>query len=363
MPADHYATLGVPRDATAEDIKRAYRRLARKNHPDANNHDPASAERFKDIGAAYRTLSDPEKRRRYDLYGDGDGAGFGGGDVSGFSDLFSAFFGGAQGAGSRSGAGRGADIGAEVEISLEEAATGVDRRVEIRTQVECEACKGSGAARGTFPSSCPDCNGTGEIREVRRTFFGNVMTAAACFRCGGTGRVVLDPCSNCSGGGRVDDVETLAVAIPAGVEDGAQMRITGRGQAGVRGGATGNLYVTIRVAEHSVFRRAGVDLGCEVSVPMTVAALGGAVEIPTLEGSETTEVVPGTQSGVVVRLKNRGMPRLDGRGKGELVAWLRVETPTRLTDEQKELLARFAKSRDEAIGEQSLLGKIKEAFH
>jgi len=362
MPNDHYATLGVDRRASADEIKKAYRRLAREHHPDANRHDPESAERFKKIGVAYQALSDPEKRRRYDLYGDGGEPDLG--DFSGLSDLFSSFFGGATGASPRGGAGqRGADIVADIEITLEDAAAGVERDVEITTQVECSECAGSGAAPGTFPSACLDCNGSGEIHEVRRTFFGNVMTASTCYRCGGTGRQVLDPCRVCSGAGRIQTTETLTVGVPAGIENGSQMRITGRGGAGLRRGPTGNFYVTVRVAEHPVFKRGGEDLGCEVSVPMTVAALGGSVDVPTLDGSERVDVAPGTQSGVVVKLKNKGMPRLDGRGRGEIVAWLRVETPRNLTEEQKDLLARFATARNEEVGDQSLFGRIKEAFH
>jgi molecular chaperone DnaJ len=366
MAPDPYETLGVSRTATAEEIKRAYRRLARREHPDANRHDPEAEDRFKDITRAYEVLSDPEKRRRFDTFGDeraGDGPFGGMGDFGNLSDLFSSFFGTGGTPGGRRGPARGTDILAEVEITLEEAAAGIEREVEFPRMGECPVCKGSGGKAGTYPSNCPDCNGTGELHEVRRTFFGNMMTAATCFRCGGSGRLNLDPCERCSGDGRVRVTESIKVGIPPGVDDGAQLRVSGRGEAGPRGGPTGNLYVAIRVAPHPVFKRAGEDLGLEVAVPMTVAALGGSVEVPTLDGHETIDVAPGTQSGEVVRLRNKGMPRLRGHGRGEIVIWLRVETPTALDDEQAELLARFAKLRSEDAGERGLFDRIKEAFH
>ena len=360
MARDHYDALGVPRNASADEIKRAYRNLARRYHPDANPDDPAAEERFKEIGHAYEVLSDPEKRQRYDTFGD-ERPGVGGfSDFGGISDLFSAFFGGAGGA--RRHTNRGEDVLAEVEITLEEAAAGVEREVEVPTLAECDECSGSGAAPGTFPTRCVDCGGTGELRQVRRTLLGNVMTAAPCPRCNGTGQEIATPCPRCGGGGRIRSVDTLTVNIPPGIDDGAQLRVTGRGQAGVRGGRSGDLYVSIFVAQHPVFRRVGDDLGCEVPVPMTVAALGGKVDMPTLEGPEEIEVKPGTQSGEVVRLKGRGMPVLRGYGRGQLVALLRVETPTDLDREQVELLMELARLRGEPAEHKGLFDKIKEAF-
>ena len=364
--ADHYEVLGVARSATPEEIKKAYRRLARENHPDANPNDAGAEERFKEITHAYEVLSDPQKRSNYDTFGDarpGAGAGFGDfGDFGGISDLFASFFGGGVSGGGRRGPMRGADVLAEVRITLEEADTGVERDVEIVTLGECPDCEGSGAAPGTFPTQCTDCGGTGELRQVRRTMLGNVMTATACVRCGGTGQEVKERCPRCSGQGRIQIEDTLTVQVPPGVDDGAQLRVTGRGQAGVRGGRSGDLYVAIAVEEHEVFRRAGEDLACEVRVPMTIAALGGVVQIPTLQGSEDIEVEPGTQSGEVVRLKGRGMARLRGRGRGELVGLLRVETPEDLDSEQVELLQRFAKLRGEETSEHGLFDRIKQAF-
>ena len=362
--ADHYETLGVTRDATSEDIKKAYRRLARQYHPDANPGDPAAEERFKEISIAYETLSDPQKRQRYDMFGDDRAGAAGFSDFGGISDLFASFFGGGfGGTSSRRGPTRGADVLAEIELTLEEADTGIEREVEIETMNECPDCNGSGAAPGTFPSQCSECGGTGELRQVRRTMLGNMITATTCPRCGGDGQEVTTPCQRCRGAGRIAQTETLSVQIPPGVDDGAQLRVTGRGHAGTRGARAGDLYVAISITPHPIFRRAGDDLGCEVPVPMVTAALGGTIEIPTLEGPHEVDIAPGTQSGEVVRLKNKGMTRLHGRGRGTLVALLKVETPTDLTDEQEELLRRFAASRGEEVGARGLFDKIKEAFN
>jgi molecular chaperone DnaJ len=359
VATDYYEALGVGRNAAPDEIKRAYRVLARKLHPDANPNDSHAEERFKEITRAYEVLSDPEKKQRYDMFGDERAAG--GFADFGISDLFSTFFGGAGGS-TRRGPGRGADVLAEVELTLEEAAAGVERDVTVSMLGECETCSGNGSAPGTFPSTCSQCGGSGEIRQVRRTFLGEVMTAGGCPRCGGSGREITEPCPRCHGGGRMEVTDSLSVRIPAGVEDGARLRVSGRGEAGVRGGRAGDLYVGIRVAPHDVFRRVGDDLGCEVTVPMTVAALGGEVSVPTLGGSEALAVPAGTQSGEVKRLRGKGMPRLDGRGRGELIVLLRVETPTGLDDDQSELLARLAALRGEATGDHSLFGRIKEAF-
>lgn len=360
--ADHYETLGVPREASPEEIKRAYRRLARELHPDTNP-DPEAADRFKSITHAYEVLSDPNKRRNYDMFGDERAHGAAGfGDFGGISDLFSTFFGGASGGRARGGPQRGADVLAEVEVTLEEAFGGVEREVELANLVECPDCGGSGAAPGTHPSSCRDCGGTGELRQVRRTVFGDMMTAATCPHCRGTGQVVTTPCKNCSGAGRVRVTDSLSVHIPAGIDDGARLRVTGRGQAGTKGGRSGDLYVAVNVIPHGVFQRAGDDLGCEVPIPMTTAALGGLVTIPTLDGEEEVSIDPGTQSGEVIRLKGRGMPRLGGRGRGELVALLKVETPTALDREQAELLQRLAELRDEPIEARGLFERLKQAF-
>ena len=365
MAADHYEVLGVSRTATQEEIKRSYRRLARENHPDANREDPGAEDRFKAITHAYEVLSDPAKRERYDTFGDDRGAGVGGfSDFGNISDLFSAFFGGAGATrGQRGGPSRGSDVLAEVELTLEDAAIGVEREVEVSTLGECSVCQGSGSAPGTYPSPCSDCGGSGELRQVRRTMFGNVMSASACLRCRGTGREIAHPCESCGGAGRIDVTETLTVQIPAGVSDGAHLRVSGRGEAGMRGGRSGDLYVGIRIEPHPIFQRAGDDLGCEVAVPMTIATLGGQVEVPTLEEPELIDVSPGTQSGEVVRLRNKGMPRLERAGRGQLIALLKVEIPNDLDEEQADLVRRLAELRGEAIGQRGLFEKIKDAFN
>ncbi len=361
MPAGHYEVLGVARDAAPDEIKRAYRTLAREHHPDANSGDPDATERFKEITRAYEVLSDPEKKQRYDMFGHERAGASGFGDFAGASDLFSAFFGGSRGA-TRRGERRGADLLAEVEISLEDAALGAEREVEIGTLGECPKCGGNGAQPGTSPDRCSGCGGSGEVRQARRTFLGDIVTASACPRCGGSGEEIPYPCDRCAGHGRVEVTDAITLRIPPGVDDGAQLRVSGRGQAAPRGGRTGDLYVEVRVTPHEVFRRAGDDLGCEISVPMTVAALGGEIEIPTLEGAEEVSVEAGTQTGEVKRLRGLGMPRLDGRGRGQLVALLRVQTPTGLDSEQAELLARLAELRGEETGQRGFFEKIKEAF-
>jgi molecular chaperone DnaJ len=362
VPSDHYAVLGVSPSASSEDIKRAYRRLARQYHPDANRDDPRTEERFKEITRAYEVLSDPNKRQRYDMFGDERQEASGFGDFGGISDLFASFFGGMGATQTRRGPARGEDVLAEIELTLEEAARGVEREVEVTTLASCSECNGSGSAPGRPPVRCSECGGTGEIRQVRRSLLGNVMTATTCHSCGGNGERIVEACKRCGGRGRVEVTDTLTVHVPAGVDDGAQLRVTGRGQAGVRGGRSGDLYVAVRIAPHPVFRRVGSDLGCEVTVPMTVAALGGTVEIPTLEEPETVEVEPGTQSGEVVRLKGRGMPRLDARARGELVALLKVETPEALDERQRELLEELAGLRDESVAPPGFFDRIKQAF-
>ena len=365
MAVDHYEVLGVPRDATHEDIKRAYRKLARSHHPDANRHDPEAEERFKEITRAYDVLSDPDKRQRYDLFGDERAqAGFGGfGGFGGFSDIFDAFFSGSTGPTRRSGPARGSDVLAEVALTLEEAAAGVERDIEVSRLRECGTCGGTGAKSGTVPRRCSECGGTGEVRQVRRTMLGNMMTASTCRRCGGTGQEIADPCPHCRGRGRVQVTEKLSVRIPPGIDDGAHLRVSGGGEAGVRGGRSGDLYVSVRVLPHDVFKRVGDDLGCEAEVPMTVAALGGVIEVPTLDGTEEVEVDAGTQTGDVARVREAGMPRLESRGRGDLIVLLRVQTPRGLDTEQRELLRRLAELRGETAGERGgLFDRIREAF-
>jgi molecular chaperone DnaJ len=351
--ADHYETLGVSRDASAEEIKRAYRRLAREHHPDVNpdaNHD-----RFKEISAAYDVLSDPEKRQRYDMFGDAGGAGgdpFGGAGFgfSGLGDIMDAFFGNAGATSSRrtrSRVRRGADALARVHITLADAAFGVTRDVTFDSATVCGTCHGSGTAEGTHPETCSTCQGRGEVSQVSRSFLGQVMTTRTCPRCGGAGSVISSPCRDCGGDGRVAHRRTVSVKIPAGIEEGMRIRISGEGEVGPGGGQAGDLYVEVDVEEHDVFERDGDDLHCQVTLPMTAAALGTSLTLETLDGNEQIEVRPGTQSGTVQTLRARGIPHLRGTGRGDLHVHVLVQTPSHLDEEQEDLLRRLAELRGE----------------
>jgi len=371
MSTDHYAVLGVPRDAGADELKRAYRRLARELHPDTNP-DPTAEDRFKEVALAYEVLSDPERRARYDRFGDagpGGGAGFdpfaGGG---GFGDIFDAFFGGNSpfGGGSRGPAGppRGADMELALQLQFEEAVFGAHRSVTLRVPVPCDDCEGSGAATGTTAASCPDCGGSGQVRRVRQSLLGQMVTAGPCTRCGGIGRVIERPCPTCRGEGRVTAERTYEVEVPAGVDDGSTLRLSGRGAAGARGGAAGDLYVHLKVAGHERFGRDGYDLVEELHLPMTTAALGAHVSYDTLDGVEDLVVPAGTQTGRQFRLRGRGVPHVDGRGRGDLVVSVVVDTPTGLDDEQDDVLRRFAALRGDEVAprDTSFFGRIKSAF-
>jgi molecular chaperone DnaJ len=343
---DYYALLGVRPDATEEEIKRAYRRKARELHPDRTGGDPEAEARFKEVTRAYEVLRDPERRRRYDRFGaEGVEGAFG---VSGFADLFDAFFGGSA-VRRRGGSVRGGDAEVVLEVPFREAAFGARREVAVEMPVACEDCKGTGARPGTTPIRCPDCGGTGEVRRVRQSILGQVVTATTCGRCGGLGEAIPSPCPRCRGEGRRTEVRTFAVEIPAGVDDGSTLRLSGRGPAGLRGGAPGDLYVHLVVRPDERFRRDGADVHVELHVPMTTAALGGTVELETLEGTEQLAIPPGTQSGRVVRLRGRGVPHVRSRARGDLFVHLVVDTPTDLTPSQRELLRRLAEERGEPV--------------
>ncbi|GIU85200.1 MAG: chaperone protein DnaJ [Acidimicrobiales bacterium] len=361
---DYYAILGVPRDATQEEIKKAYRRLARTYHPD-HNPDPEAESRFKEIAEAYEVLGDPEKRRRYDAYGSADGVGFG--DIFGadFGDLFDAFFGGGftRGA-SRRGPARGPDVEAVAEIDLEEAFTGCSVEVKVRTAEVCTDCGGSGSRGGAAPSKCPDCGGTGRSTTVRRSLLGQIVTSRDCGRCGGEGVVVTDPCGSCAGEGRRLVEKGYVIDVPPGVDNGQTLRLSGKGAVGARGGTPGDLYVHVRVRPHERFERHGDDLVEELHIPFTQAALGACVEYETLDGSEELVIPPGTQSGEVFRFGGKGMPRLGGRGRGNLIVKVIVDVPTDLTEEQEELLRKFAALRGEEVApsREGLFSRIKSVF-
>lgn len=388
MSQDLYELLGVARDADADTIKKAYRRLARKLHPDVNP-DPETQEQFKVVSHAYEVLSDPQKRAAYDRGGDpfaGAGAGgFGQGAGFSFTDIMDAFFGGQPGAGGgrgpRSRVQRGQDALIRLEVELAEAAFGVTRELKVDTAVLCETCHGDGAAPGSKPVTCETCHGQGEVAHVQRSFLGEIRTLRPCAACRGLGSIIPDPCRECSGEGRVRSRRNLTVKIPAGVDDGVRVQLAEQGEVGPGGGPAGDLYVEIRVAPHETFVRQGNDLHCTVTVPMSAAALGTTLTLPTLEadldeedreGKETEfelEVRPGTQSGSQQVLRGRGVPGLRG-GRGDLVVAVAVETPTRLDARQEELLRELAALRGEENpggqvrpGSKSVFGRLRDAFN
>ncbi|MBI1758872.1 MAG: molecular chaperone DnaJ [Actinobacteria bacterium] len=378
MATDYYAVLGVQPDATGEELKRAYRKLARELHPD-RNPDPAAAERFKEVTRAYEVLSDPEKRRLVDLGGDPFGSGgmgpaggtgpFGG--FGGLGDIMDAFFGGGGAAarGPRGRARAGADALLRLDLSLSEMAFGATREITVDTAVLCSTCRGAGTATGTQPQRCETCAGRGEVQSVQRTFLGQVMTARVCPSCGGVGQTIPHPCLECAGDGRVRARSTISVKVPAGVEDGMRIRLSGQGEVGPGGGPPGDLYVEIHEQEHDIFTRDGDDLHCRVSLPMTAAALGTMLTVETLDSDEQVEIKPGTQPGTELRLRARGVPHLRGVGRGDLIVHLDIRTPTRLDPEQERLVRELAKLRGEDIphstrsGGGSLFSRVRDAFN
>jgi molecular chaperone DnaJ len=376
MAQDFYALLGVARGASADEIKKAYRKKARELHPDANPDDPEAEAQFKEVSRAYEVLSDPEKRARYDQFGEaGVGSAAGGGDpfgMGGFGDIFDAFFGGASpfGGGSRgpSGPPRGRDVETVADIAFEQAVFGCTTEVRVRTAVVCDECTGTGAREGTSPTSCAECRGTGQVRRVRQSMLGQMVTTSACGRCSGMGMVIESPCGTCRGDGRREREMTYTVDVPAGIADGQTLRLGAKGAVGQRGGMPGDLYVHLRVADHPTYQRDGDDLVTDVVVSIAQAALGTELTLATLDGDEVLVVPAGVQFGKEFVLKGRGVPRLAatgrGRGRGDLRARIVVETPTKLSDTERELLRKLAEERGEHVsgGDSGLFQKIKSAF-
>ena len=374
---DFYELLGVARNASGEEIKRAYRQKARELHPDTNP-DPRAAERFKEVARAYEVLSDDDQRARYDRFGEAGVTGAAGGprveDVfagGGLNDLFDAFFGGQNpfggGGGGRrgpSGPPRGKDMEVVADLAFEQAIFGATVPVTLKRPQRCGDCGGTGAGAGTEPVTCADCGGSGQVQRVRQSLLGQMVTSGPCPRCGGLGQVVMTPCPTCRGEGRVTVEHTYQVDVPAGVDTGSTLRLTGRGPAGPRGGSTGDLYVHLRVAEHDRYWRDGNDLVTTVPISIAQAALGTTVPLPTLDGDEELVVPAGTQPGKEFTLRNRGVPRLQGRGRGDLRAQLVVEVPTKLDDEEQALLRQLAEKRGETVHPQDkgLFSRIKSAF-
>ncbi|HEY5184892.1 MAG TPA: molecular chaperone DnaJ [Actinomycetes bacterium] len=368
---DYYAVLGVPREASPEEIKKAYRRLARELHPDVNP-DPETQDRFKEVTAAYDVLSDPQKREMYDLGGDPFGnGGFGSGAGGfGFGDIMDAFFGGGAPRGPRPRQRRGQDALIRIEVELAESVFGSTRELQVDTAVTCPTCAGGGAAPGTAPTTCEMCKGRGEIQHVQRSFLGQVMTSRPCPQCGGFGTVIRHPCGECAGEGRVRTRRSLQIKIPAGVDTGTRIQLTGQGEAGPGGGSPGDLYVEILEVAHPVFERRGDDLHCTLTLPMTAAALGAAVPLETLDGEQQVDIRPGSQSGQVIPLRGLGVTHLRGGGRGDLLVHVAVETPAKLDDKQEELLRELARLRGEerpggqfSPGGQGLFSRIRDAFN
>ncbi|MDK9689320.1 molecular chaperone DnaJ [Azospira sp.] len=373
---DFYEVLGVNRDASDDEIKKAYRKLAMKFHPDRNPDNPKAEEQFKEAKEAYEILSDGQKRAAYDQYGHagvdpqaggfGGSGGFGGGGFGdAFADIFGDIFGGRAGGGGggRSNIYRGADLRYNLEISLEQAAKGTETKIRIPTMEVCDTCSGSGAKSGTQPKTCPTCQGSGQVR-LQQGFFSIQQT---CPKCHGTGRIIPDPCGTCHGAGRVKQHKTLSVKIPAGVDEGDRIRLAGEGEHGVNGGPPGDLYVQIHLKAHSVFQRDHNDLHCEMPISFTTAALGGEIEIPTLDGAAKIKIPAETQSGKVFRLRGKGIKGVRSHVHGDLLCHVVVETPVNLTERQKELLRELEEisqgdSANHNPKAQSWMDKVKDFF-
>ncbi|OMH37054.1 molecular chaperone DnaJ [Tersicoccus sp. Bi-70] len=375
--ASHYEVLGVSRDATGEEIKKAYRKLARKLHPDVNPGDEA-ADEFKKVSHAYEVLSDPQKRQIYDTTGNENGSangfgggGYGGAGFGGFQDIFDTFFGGAGAgaAGPASRMRRGQDALISVGVSLKDAVFGTNTSIELETAVVCERCSGSCCEPGTSPQTCDICRGTGQIQRAVRSILGQVMTTAPCPTCQGFGTVIRNPCNECAGQGRVRSRRSLTLKVPAGVATGTRIQLSGQGEAGVAGGPQGDLYVEIQVAKDPAYVRDGDDLHATLQLPMTAAALGTVLDFETFDGAQPVRIAAGSQSGEVITLKGLGVTHLRSGGRGDVRIHLHVETPTRLDDEQEELLRRLAGLRHEekpaakpATAGSGVFSRLRERF-
>lgn len=371
---DYYEALGIERGASAEEIKKAYRRLAKQYHPDFNKDDNETEKKFREIKEAYDVLSDPQKREQYDRFGHQAGSsggaggfeGFGGGGFGfgGIDDIFEQFFGGMSGRRRPRGPEQGNHLRYDLDITLEDAYRGVDKVIAIPRTETCSECQGSRAKAGTSPETCSSCGGTGQQQVMRNTLIGRIMSTQPCVACRGEGTTVKEPCPDCSGQGRVVMERKIEVKIPSGIEDGSQLRVSGGGEAGLRGGPPGDLYVVIRVRPHKRFKRHGNDLALEIPVSISQAALGVEMEVPTMEGKASLRIPEGTQHGATFRLKGYGMPHLRGSGKGDLRVKVKLSVPKRLNPRQKELLAEFARLSGEEVGleNKGIIDRVKDAF-
>lgn len=368
---DYYEVLGIAKGASEEEIKKAYKKMAKKYHPDLNPDNPEAAEKFKEVNEAASVLTDAEKRSRYDQFGhagvDGNmgGGGFGGfggfEDMSGFGgfgDIFDSLFGG--GGARRSDPNRpqrGSDIETDIDIAFEEAAFGVDKEITITRWDECSTCHGSGAAAGTSPKTCPTCQGTGQVRTVQNTPLGQMQSVRPCHQCGGKGTIIEQPCSACGGNGLVKKKHTIKVSVPAGMDDGNTLRVSGEGHSGKKGGPPGDLFVRVFVRPHSLFERVNDDVYADEDITFTQAALGDTLLVPTLDGNVNFQLPAGTQNNAVFRLKGKGIPHLRGKGRGDHRIRVRILVPTDLTEEQKQLLHHF----DQSLGDKNYIKSMKKA--
>ena len=367
---DYYEILGVSRTASAKEIKQAYRKLARKYHPDVNPGDKSSEAVFKEINQAYEVLSDPEKRATYDRFGHAMPGSAGFGFDFGFRDPFEIFeevFGRGFGfrTSTRRGPRRGADLRYDLTLTFEEAIFGCEKEIEVTRYEVCSECNGSGAEPGTTPVRCSECNGTGQVRRVQRSILGSFVNVTTCPVCQGEGETIPIPCSHCNGDKRVYTTRKLSVTIPPGVDYGTQIRLAGEGEMGRQGGPPGNLYVVLTVEPHPIFQRRGDDVLVELQINVAQAALGADVKVPTLEGDEEITIAPGTQSGTVLRLRNKGVPHLRRNGRGDELVLVRVAVPTKLSREQKDLFQKLGKTLDpESIWQEkrSFIDELRELF-
>jgi molecular chaperone DnaJ len=367
---DYYEVLGVGKDASADDLKKAYRKLARQYHPDVNKEADAE-QKFKEAKEAYDVLSDDQKRAQYDRFGHvdpnqgfGGGGGFGGQDFGGFGDIFDMFFGGGGQRRNPNAPQRGSDLQYTMTIEFKEAVFGKEMDITIPRTESCDTCHGSGAKPGTRPESCSVCKGTGQQEYVQNTAFGRIVNRRVCSACNGAGTIIKEKCGDCHGSGKVKRQRKIHVKVPAGVDDGAQLRVSGEGEAGVRGGPPGDLYIVIRVKAHDFFEREGDDIYCEVPLTFAQAALGDEIEIPTLTGKVNMKIPAGTQTDTYFRLKGKGVPRLRGIGNGDQHVKVVVVTPTNLTEQQKDLLREFAGMSGEQTHDkqQNIFERMKKAF-
>ena len=370
---DYYETLGVDRNASKEDIKKAYRKLARKYHPDVNKDDPQAAEKFKEVKEAYETLSNDQKKAHYDQFGHTDpnqgfgGQGFGGADFGGFGDIFDMFFGGGGGSRRRdpNAPRQGADLQYTMTIEFEEAAFGKETEIKIPREETCDTCHGSGAKPGTKPETCSHCGGSGQLNVEQNTPFGRIVNRRVCHHCQGTGKIIKDKCTTCGGDGTVKKNRTIHVKIPAGVDEGQQIRLSGQGEAGVNGGPAGDLFIVFHIKPHKFFERDGDDVFCEIPLSFAQVALGDEIEVPTLYGKVKLKIPAGTQTNTHFRLRGKGIKNVRGYGQGDQHVTVKVVTPKNLSDREKELFKELAELSGTPLTEiqnENFFSKVKRAF-